>query len=172
MFTLPLKAKPLKMAPQLTSTLVSLLGIVIIVMAVFSYLTELPVDAIFKWLQRMFSVVFVVIFSLLISVAILAVVQLKQPEQAEYWHEVGQQAGNGIATLALTFTLLGISLGIGTLADQPLTPENVQQMISELTKQFSMAFMTTVVGLPAAAIVRALVSIKYQRTKLKLKENS
>lgn len=161
-----------KSMPQISSILITVLGVGVILMAVFSYLTELSLAAIFQWLQRMFSVAFIVVFSLLIGLAIFAIVQLKQLEQAQYWHEIGQQAGNGIATLALTFTLLGISLGIGTLAEQPLTPENIQPMISGLTKQFSMAFMTTVVGLPAATIIRAIVSIKYQRIKLTVKEKT
>lgn len=165
MSSLAIKSMPRAM-PKITSILLTLLGFTVIILALFSYLTEQPIEAIFHWLERMFSIAFIVIFTALISLSVFAVVQLKSYEQSSYWHEVGQQAGNGIATLALTFTLLGISLGIGTLAEQPLTPENIQQMISALTKQFSMAFMTTVVGLPAATLVRALVGIKYQRTLL------
>lgn len=169
MSLLAIKNRP-KTLPKITSVLLTLIGLAVIVLAMFSYLTEQPLVYIFQWLDRMFSVAFIVIFSLLIALSAFAIVQLRDTEQAHYWHEVGQQAGNGIATLALTFTLLGISLGIGTLAEQPLTPENIQLMISGLTKQFSMAFMTTVVGLPAATIVRALVSIKYQRVQLIPKE--
>ena len=143
--------------------LITLFGVGIIALAAVSYLTELPLQAIFSWLERVFSMAFVIIFTLLISLGVYAITQLKSVKSANYWHEVGQQAGNGISTLALTFTLLGISLGIGTLAEQPLTPENIQLLISGLTKQFSMAFMTTVVGLPAATIIRALIGIKYQK---------
>lgn len=152
--------------PKISAVLLAILGGAIISLAVLSYLTQQSVNDIFHWLERMFSVAFIVIFTALIALSAYAYVQLKTIEHSAYWHEVGQQAGNGIATLALTFTLLGISLGIGSLAEQPLTPDNVQQMISTLTKQFSMAFMTTVVGLPAATIVRALMSIKYQRNQL------
>ncbi len=152
--------------------LITLFGLGIIVLAAVSFLTEQPLSAIFSWLERVFSIAFVVIFTLLITMGTYAVIQLKSVEDANYWHEVGQQVGNGISTLALTFTLLGISLGIGTLAEQPLTPENVQQLVSGLTKQFSMAFMTTVVGLPAATIVRALIGIKYQKVALNNIRNS
>ena len=158
------KLSPLKSRVSIASTIAILFGGGIIVMALASYITELPLDALLKWLNRMFSVSFIVIFSLLIALGGYAIYQLKQGEKLGYWHEVGQQAGNGIATLSLTFTLLGISLGIGTLAEQALTPENVQEIISGLTRQFSMAFMTTVVGLPAATIIRALVGIGYQKT--------
>ncbi len=75
------------------------------------------------------------------------------------WLETGASASNGLVTLALTFTLLGISLGIRSLATQELTPDNVQVVIRGLTENFSLAFMTTVVGLPAAAVLRALLTI-------------
>ena len=78
-----------------------------------------------------------------------------------FWTEAGLQAANGIATLALTYTLLGISLGIGTLAEQELTPETVRHVIRGLTSQFSLAFMTTVVGLPTAAILRTLLVVTH-----------
>jgi hypothetical protein len=68
-------------------------------------------------------------------------------------------AANGIATLALTYTLFGISLGIGDLAGQNLTPDTVQAVIRGLTERFSLAFMTTVIGLPTSALLRALLSI-------------
>jgi hypothetical protein len=160
-------AAPSKISmPKISSLLLSVLGAGIITLAVVSYITDLSIEAIFHWLQRMFSVAFVLMFSLLLGLGIYAIKQLKSVKQADYWFEVAQQAGNGISTLALTFTLLGISLGIGTLAEQALTPENVQQMIGALTRQFSMAFMTTVVGLPASTIIRALSAVKYQKIKL------
>mgnify|MGYP000585214670 FL=1 len=152
-----------KAAIKLSPLVMPVLGTSIILLATISYVTQLPLSAILTWLERMFSVGFIVIFSMLVALGLAAIVQLKDPELASYWHEVGSQAGNGISTLALTFTLLVISLRIGTLAEQPLSPENVQGLISALTKQFSMAFMTTVVGLPAATVIRALVSIKYQK---------
>ncbi|MCJ8293949.1 MAG: hypothetical protein MJK15_06035 [Colwellia sp.] len=143
--------------------IIPVIGMSIISLAAVSYVTELPLSDLFVWLDRFFSSAFIVIYTLLVALGIYAIVQLKQPGHANYWQEVGLQAGNSIATLALTFTLLGISLGIGTLSEQPLSPENVQAIISGLTKQFSMAFMTTVIGLPTATILRALISIKYQK---------
>jgi len=140
-----------------------IMGIIIISLALVSYATELPLSELFFWIERFFSSVFIAIYTFLVAIGIYAIVQLKQPELANYWQEVGLQAGNAIATLALTFTLLGISLGIGTLSEQPLSPENIQLIISGLTKQFSMAFMTTVIGLPTATVIRALISIKYQK---------
>jgi hypothetical protein len=76
-----------------------------------------------------------------------------------------RKAANGIATLALTYTLLGISLGVGTLAEQELTPETVRHVIRGLTSQFSLAFMTTVVGLPTAAVLRTLLVVTHARQR-------
>lgn len=85
------------------------------------------------------------------------------PVARRVWVEAGLHAAGGIATLALTFTLLGISLGIGTLADRPLNPETVSGIVSELTRHFSMAFMTTVVGLPLSALLRAVILVEERR---------
>mgnify|MGYP001380422721 CR=1 FL=1 len=79
------------------------------------------------------------------------------------WTEAAMQAADGVATLALTFTLLGISLGIGTLAERTLTPGTVQLVVRDLTKHFSLAFMTTVVGLPISAALRALIRVTEAR---------
>ena len=61
------------------------------------------------------------------------------PRGSEVSLETGLQAANGIATLALTYTLLGISLGIGSLAGHELGPETIQAVIRDLTRHFSMA---------------------------------
>jgi hypothetical protein len=147
------------------------IGLSIISLAAVSYVTELPLSDILIWLDRFFSSAFIGIYTLLVALGVYAIVQLKQPADADYWQEVGLQSGNAIASLALTFTLFGISLGIGSLSEQPLSPDNVQLIISGLTKQFSMAFMTTVIGLPTATIIRALISIKYQKTIAEAKGN-
>ena len=76
------------------------------------------------------------------------------------------QSANGVTTLALTYTLLGISLGIGSLAGQTLTPDTVQAVIRDLTANFSLAFMTTVVGLPASALLRAALTVGHGRLSL------
>ena len=79
------------------------------------------------------------------------------------WLEAGLQAANGITTLALTYTLLGISLGIGMLAERSLSPETVQGIVQDLTAQFSMAFLTTVIGLPLSAVLRTLLLVSHAR---------
>jgi hypothetical protein len=141
-----------------------LIGLGIIALALLSYLTDMPLADIVVWAQKVFGWGFALIFSALLVLGIGAAQKIKAGDSIAYWYEVGQQAGNGISTLALTFTLLGISLGIGSLSDQALNPDNIQHIIGNLTKQFSTAFMTTVVGLPSASLVRAWVGIQYQAT--------
>ncbi|MBF0246733.1 MAG: hypothetical protein HQL36_01465 [Alphaproteobacteria bacterium] len=111
----------------------------------------------------MFGITFLIVFSVLVVTVLLCwsrqTALLDSSRIRLVWFEGGMQAAGGIATLALTFTLFGISLGIGTLADQSLSPETVPTIISELTRHFSMAFMTTVVGLPVSAALRALLIV-------------
>ena len=54
------------------------------------------------------------------------------------------------------------------MAKQELNPETVQDIIKNLTQHFSMAFMTTVVGLPIAAAAQALVGITDRKMQLKV----
>ena len=82
-----------------------------------------------------------------------------EPSRRHPWTQAGMHLADGLSTLALTFTLLGISLGIGTLTEKSLNPETIQLVIKDLTKHFSLAFMTTVFGLPIAAVLRALIQI-------------
>lgn len=140
----------------------TLLGLGIILLAGISYVTNMPLAAILAWAQVVFGWSFSVIFSLLLITGIVAIKNMSKQHELDLWFEIGQQAANGISTLALTFTLLGISLGIGSLSEHTLTADTIQSMIGQLTQQFSTAFMTTVVGLPAAAGIRATLGIRYQ----------
>ena len=75
------------------------------------------------------------------------------------WFQIGVHAANGIATVALTFTLFGISAGINQLAAGELNIDSVNAVITGLTSQFSMAFLTSVVGLPLSALMRMVVVV-------------
>ena len=113
-----------------------------------------------------FGLTFLVLLVCLVLAVLFCWVRLREehltPGERMTWTEAGLHAAGGIATLALTYTLLGISLGIAGLSGQPLTPETVQTVIQNLTRDFSMAFMTTVVGLPLSAAAQALVRISAQ----------
>lgn len=143
-------------------------GSLIIVLALLSYLTQMTLSDLLAHIQRLFGISFILGFSALVAASLWSVYKIHLRKSVDLWSEVGLQAANGISTLALTFTLLGISLGIGSLANQSLSPDTVQAIISQLTTQFSMAFMTTVVGLPTATLFRAIISI--QCVKLQTKE--
>ncbi len=135
------------------------IGAIAIVFAAVSFITNMQINDLLAWVNQYFGVTFSVLFTLLVGTSILSIIRVSQQCRTVFWSQVGAQAANAISTLALTFTLLGISLGIGALSDQALTPDNVNNVISMLTTQFSMAFMTTVIGLPTATAVRASVAI-------------
>ena len=143
-----------------------LLGALAVGLAVAVAATARDVPGIADWALRVFGPVFLVLFAGLVFTALYGLVRLHHGGMAgrRAWFETGMQAASGVATLALTYTLLGISLGIGSLAGQELTPDTVQTVIRDLTANFSMAFMTTVVGLPASAVLRAVLMVAYSRS--------
>jgi hypothetical protein len=122
-----------------------------------------PVE-IFDWSRRVLGGVFVAAYLTLVFVAVYGWARLgdRDAKVAAFWRAAGLHAANGVATLALTFTLYGISAGIASLTGQELSPATVTAVIAELTAHFSQAFMTTVVGLPSAAALRALLSLSYR----------
>ena len=69
------------------------------------------------------------------------------------------------SSLALTCTLLGISLGIGSLSGHELNPTTIPQVIKGLTEHFAMAFMTTVIGLPVSAALRSALLVSYSHAE-------
>ncbi len=135
----------------------------VILLAIASFITQTTAVELLRYIQQVFSVSFVSLYLPLMAVGFFASYKIicnsTQYQQKQFFLELSQQTANAISTLSLTYTLLGISLGIGGLSQQEISPETVNQIISELTGQFSMAFMTTVVGLPSATLLRALASI-------------
>jgi len=143
------------------------LGFTVIAMAGAVMVTSLEVADILDWATRILGVVFIAVLGGLIYVAILALVKVSSGRPTDLghrtWFEAGVQAANAVATLALTYTLLGISLGIASLAEHELSPETVRVVIREMTANFSLAFMTTVVGLPVSAVLRSILMIGMAR---------
>jgi hypothetical protein len=144
-----------------------LLGMAVLALAAGVAFTSLGPADVGAWALEIFGVTFLFLLSALVLMAFVCWVRLcdcpDDPGRRRIWAEAGLHAANGVSTLALTFTLLGISLGIGTLADQALTPQTIQVVVRDLTAQFSLAFMTTVVGLPVSAALRALIGITETR---------
>lgn len=121
------------------------------------------------WASEVLGLPFLLLLASLVFAGLLCLLKLlatrsildgtKRDTQRIKWLQAGLQSCNGIATLALTFTLLGISLGIGRLSDGGLTPENINSVIADLTAHFSLAFMTSVIGLPLSAAMRTALIV-------------
>ena len=126
------------------------------------------------WTFDVLGVGFVALLAALVFATAFCVVRVHECDDdrdlRDHWFAVGTQAANGVATLALTYTLFGISLGIGSLAGQGLTPETVEGVIRNLTASFSLAFMTTVIGLPLSALLRAALVVVHGRRCLAMRE--
>ncbi len=140
------------------------LGAFVAILAVGSMVSSVSLPEIIDWGGKVFGVTFLSLVCGLALVAIYSWTKLIDRPGDRVWLEAGLQAANGITTLALTYTLLGISLGVGNMAENELTPETVQQVVRSLTAQFSMAFLTTVVGLPTSAILRTVLVVTHARS--------
>ena len=143
------------------------LGSSVLVIAVAVAASSMQPAQIADWALQAFGPSFISALTVLVLITVISWLRQRSlahdPLTRHVWVEIGLHAAGGIATLALTFTLLGISLGIGTLADRPLNPDTVASIVGELTRHFSMAFMTTVVGLPLSALLRALIQVEERR---------
>ncbi|MDH3242224.1 MAG: hypothetical protein OEO83_16345 [Alphaproteobacteria bacterium] len=145
-----------------------MLGGLAIALAVAAIASSASAAEISDWAARVLGWSFVLILASLVFVCLFSWVRLLQEgttPATEVWYEAGIQAANGVTTLALTFTLLGISLGIGSLAGQELTPDTIQAVIRKMTANFSLAFMTTVIGLPVSALLRSLLIVTDARNR-------
>jgi len=143
-------------------------------LAVMTVSPNLP--AITGWALDVLGAGFLVLLATLVFITVFSLVRMTgaggDVAVREFWYEVGVHSANGVTTLALTYTLLGISLGIGSLAGQELTPETVQGVIRDLTANFSLAFMTTVVGLPVSAALRAVLGVAHRRQAGRIAERT
>jgi hypothetical protein len=142
------------------------LGLVVIVISLSTLTTGMTPSQILGWGLDMLGGSFLLLLSALVITALFCCVRLvdsarhEQPDlERQKWLQAGLQACNGIATLALTFTLLGISLGIGQLSNSSLTPDSIDKVIATLTDDFSMAFLTSVIGLPLSAVFRTVLIV-------------
>ncbi len=148
-----------------------LLGGIAIVLAMAALITSASASEITAWAREVLGWTFVAMLGALVFVALFSWVRMisdQSGRDGNVWLEIGIQAANGVTTLALTYTLLGISLGIGSLAGQDLTPDTIQAVIRTMTANFSLAFMTTVVGLPVSAVLRSLLVVTQARFEARL----
>ena len=145
------------------------LGCFILVIAFCVFYTGDPLSILSAKAIRIFSMSFIILLSCLITISFFCWIRMLDAQndclERALWHETGCHAANGTATLALTYTLLGISMGIGSLSEQSLTVESIQPIMRDLTSHFSLAFMTTVIGLPVSSVLRALMGITDKNLK-------
>ncbi len=162
--------EPARLLAAASQAISYMLGGLVIALALGVMTTSVSAVEITTWAWDVLGFAFAVLLGGLVFIALLCWVKIKQLRASggEYqpWLVAGIQAANGVATLALTYTLLGISLGIGSLAGQQLTPETIQGVIKSLTENFSMAFMTTVVGLPTSALLRSVLLVTDARERV------
>jgi len=146
-------------------------GVVLITAAAVALLSK-DMSSVAGWALDVLGVGFLALLGGLVFVTALSLVRMLDAKgdymERDFWLDVGIQSANGVTTLALTYTLLGISLGIGGLSAQQLSPETVQAVIRQLTGNFSLAFMTTVIGLPLSAGLRALMTIAHGRMRMRV----
>ncbi len=140
------------------------LGAVVVILAVAAMSTSMTAHDVAAWAKQVFGLTFIGLMGGLVFTAFYCWTRLLQDPDDKVWLEAGIGASSGIATLALTYTLLGISLGVGSLASQELNPETVKEVVRELTEKFSLAFLTTVVGLPVSAVLRTALLVTHART--------
>ncbi len=146
------------------------MGAAVLAAAGAAALWSLELGDIAGWAFDVLGAGFIALLTLLVLATAYCLVQLRgarnDADAADFWLVTGTQLAGGVATLALTYTLFGISLGIGSLAGQGLTPDTVQTIIQELTASFSLAFMTTVIGLPLSAALRTLLVVVHGKQRL------
>ena len=139
------------------------LGTAVLGAAVATGVMGLELREMAGWAFEVFSVTFLSLLGAMLAGFAFCLVRLVERRKSgldgEVCFEAAVHLAGGVATVALTYTLLGISLGIGTLAGRDVNTETVQTIIGDLTSHFSLAFMTTVIGLPVSAVLRAVIHI-------------
>jgi hypothetical protein len=142
-------------------------GLVVIGLALIQLLLGVAPKDLFAATKDMLGVLFMTLAVGLVLTVMIAVARVRDAkldsQSKSVWLHIGLHAANGIATVALTFTLFGISTGIGELAASDLNIDTINMVITSLTDRFSMAFMTSVVGLPLSALMRVVVGVVGKR---------
>ena len=150
------------------------LGGIVLTLFVYVGYSDTNPSFIFEWLISTLGYSFLIITAFLTFMAIISIININNCEnrRRKFWFETGLQVSNLISTLALTYTLLGISLGIGELSSSKLDIDTINQTISKLTQQFSMAFMTSVIGLPLSGLLRSILIITYEHSTVQTFKSS
>ena len=145
------------------------LGISVLVLGAYVIVTGNHPNELVNWSISILGLSFIITLLVLTFGSIFSIFKLKNSHSNtnKFWFETGIQFANSISTLALTFTLLGISLGIGELAISKLDINSINTTIGNLTNKFSMAFLTSVIGLPLSSLLRSILIIIFEYKNLK-----
>ena len=148
---------------HLVRILAILAGLIVILLALILFVFGIAPASLFTIARDTLGMLFIGLSASLLLVTMMAIAKMRDPRLAHgsksVWFQIGLHAANGIATVALTFTLFGISAGINQLAAGELDIDSVNTVITGLTSQFSMAFLTSVVGLPLSALMRMMIVV-------------
>ena len=149
---------------QSSQALSILLGSSVLIILLYILITDNDPSLIVDWALSVLGTNFILIILFLTTSSVICILNIHNvnPINRIFWFETGLQFSNLISTIALTYTLLGISLGIGELSSSKLDVETINITISKLTEQFSMAFMTSVIGLPLSGVLRSVLIISYE----------
>lgn len=157
----------IRIADCLARSIAYLLGLVALAVAVGSAATGRSAADIAVWFLAVNGLSFTVMFFALFLLALMSWAQVEElePDSRGYqrWLDVGLSAAAILAVVSLAYKLVGIGLGISSLADHPLTPGTLQPLMADLTRNFSMAFTTTVFGLVASSCLRLLILTAHRR---------
>lgn len=145
------------------------LGIVVLVIGSYVIITGNHPNELANWAISILGLSFLSTLFALTLGALFCILKLRNSylNTNKFWFETGIQFSNNISTLALTFTLLGISMGIGELAISKLDINSINATIGKLTNKFSMAFLTSVIGLPLSSLLRSMLIIIFEYKSIK-----
>jgi hypothetical protein len=142
-------------------------GLLVILLALILFIFGIAPLSLFTIARETLSMLFIGLSAGLLLITMMAIVKMRDPGlgrgRKAAWFQIGLHAANGIATVALTFTLFGISAGINQLAGGKLDINSINAVVTSLTSQFSMAFLTSVIGLPLSAFMRVVVVVTGKR---------
>lgn len=138
-------------------------GLIVILLALILFVFGIAPVNLFTTARDTLGMLFMGLSAGLLLVTMMAIAKMRDPclerDSKSAWFQIGLHAANGIATVALTFTLFGISAGINQLAAGELDIDSINAVVTGLTSQFSMAFLTSVIGLPLSALMRVVVVV-------------
>lgn len=144
-----------------------LIGVGVIATAIAHGASGKSSAEILAWFLHENGISFTVLFLVLLQIALMGWVRVEElpPGSRAYhlWLDAGLNAAAALGVVSLAYKLVGIGLGINSLAEHPLNADNVQTIMMELTRNFSMAFMTTVFGLVTSSCLRILLVMAHSR---------